>query len=429
MRGQQTRILTLQQRMREIGRIRLGEKSDKGNPKKLTTLRFTSRDKFAIDRAAQIYGGKVKQCDGVMSPDLKGQWEVVTNTSDVPFFPSPTPPSQALELWSGGGCQRRCDGCTESISGDACLCDPEAPDCKPTTRLSVILPDLPDIGVWRLESHGWNTAAELLQTYDWLTSMCSAGRVIEARLAVEERTGKADGKTTRFMVPVIRIPHTPRELMQGVGSVALEPAKQQAPELPKGTAQALPPRAVHETPDHIFKEPNPRGGAFAILSEMKLPAHEGRAKNLYYAVFGQVLKMPVTSLSELTEEQWRTVHQWLYRVNTGEAKMPKAFTDWLAGTHHLQRHDPMAAEESQAESAPNNPVTTQPTLTDAPAPMNWELTSSEAKAFVKECKDRGYDPEHEKQMAWQEGHRTYEKLMDHVADPFVEGHEKAAVPA
>jgi len=352
-------ILTIQKRMRELGRIRIGQKGPKGEPKKLTTFRFTSHDKRSVEMAASIYGGNVVACDAKASPDLKGQWEVVSDASEIPFYPSPVAPSQWMELWSGGGCQRRCDGCTETLSGESCMCDPECPDCKPTTRLSVILPDLPDIGVWRIESKGWNAAQEIGQTYEWLRSMIGNGRVVEARLAVEERTGKQDGKTTRFMVPCIRIPQTPRELMAGVGVSQLEPGKTAS--LP-GAQKELPASPKHETPDHILKDPNPRGGCFAILKELSLPEHEGKAKELYYQVFGKVLRQPVTSLSALTDGQWRTLWVWLLKVKDGQSTMPKDFAAWIEGKHSLQQFDPMSEDEPKTVEPTDPFADTQPSL-------------------------------------------------------------------
>lgn len=339
-------ILTLQQRMRELGRIRIGAKDPKkGFPVKLTSFRFTSRDKHAIDSAAKLYGGTVIECNGQQTPDLKGQWEVTTDASEIPFYPSPIPPSQNMELWSGGGCQRRCDGCTELLTGDPCMCDPEAVECKPTTRLSVILPDLPDIGTWRIESHGWNAAAELVQTFEWLKGMIGSGQVIEGVLGVEERTGKHEGKTTRFMVPVIRIKQTPRELLAAQNAQALG---QSVPAL-GSSAPALPPS--HETAEHQLKDPNPRGAVFAMLADMKLPPHENEAKALYYQVFSQVLRRDVSTLSEVTEPEWQTLCAWLHKVKDGLKTEPPVFDQWRKGTHPAQLYDPTesAGDTSQPE--------------------------------------------------------------------------------
>src|SRR5690606_4266568 len=103
--------------------------------------------------------------------------------------PMEEPYSQWYELWSGAGCQRRCDGRTAMVATDkqgmrerSCVCDPDARECKLTTRASVILPDVPGIGVWTLESHGFNAAAELTGTLQLLAQAASRGVFIEAVL-------------------------------------------------------------------------------------------------------------------------------------------------------------------------------------------------------------------------------------------------------
>ncbi len=336
-------ILTLQQRIREIGRIRIGQKGAKGQPQKLTTFRFTSFDKRTIEAASKLWGGTVKPC---VDSDLKGQWEVVTNASEIPIMASPTEPTQYMELWSGGGCKRRCNGREDLISGGVCQCDPESPECKPTTRLSVILPDLPGLGVWRLESHGWNAAQELIQTYEFLRDLTRGNQFPEAMLAVEERTSRSDGTTKRFMVPVIRLTMTPRELLaaQAQASLAREPVASN-PGLPPSRAQLPPPN--HEAPGHVLKDPNPRGAVFAIAAEMGLPPHEGAHKLMYYAVFGKVVGRAFESLSVLTDDEWQKLATWMREVQSGKAKNPKAFQDAIAARVAEQPFDPMAEDEPE----------------------------------------------------------------------------------
>lgn len=340
-------ILTIQQRIREVGRIRLGDKGSKGEPRKLTTFRLTSFDKRVIEAAAGLYGGECKPCTG---KDLEGQFEVITNSSEIPIMASNLDPTQYLELWSGGGCQRRCDGETELLSGKPCLCEAGNEECKPTTRLPVILPDLPGLGVWRLESKGWNTAAELVQSFDLLRSLNGRREMAEGFLAIEERRGKHEGKTVRFMVPVIRIGHTPRAL--------LSMRDDASPVLPtNGEAKSLPQTGSNHTDDgHHLKQPNPRGQVFALLSEMGLPPHDNGHKEMYYQVFGRVLKEPISSLSSVSDDGWQMIASWLRQVKDGTATMPKAFAEVL------NAHDPMA---EAADEFADDPETVPAELVEA----------------------------------------------------------------
>lgn len=208
-------VLTVQRRMMQLGKIRLGEKGARGEPRKLETFRFTSASKQLLDAVAAIHGGTVRVWEG--APD-EGYFEVTTNARELniilpPVFSAvdgtPTAPySQWMELWSGGGCQRRCDGVTESLSGKACLCKPDERECKITTRISLMLPEIPGLGVWVCESHGWNAAAELPGTLEALLLAASEARFIPAVLRAEQRTKKTPGEPTKkFVVPVIDLPH------------------------------------------------------------------------------------------------------------------------------------------------------------------------------------------------------------------------------
>ena len=223
-------LLDLQRRAVEVGRIRIGVKAPTSNgksrPAKLGVFRFTSRDETAIRAVAEMYGGEARQWPDAPTDD---QWEVITTTKELPVAvpPGPQAVSQWYELWSGGGCQRRCDGEKEQISDRPCLCGPDqkARLCKPTTRVSIILPDIPGLGVWRLQSGGWNAAHELGTTAETLAMVRQAGVIVPAVLRLEQRQSVSGGQTRNYVVPVLALRQTMRELsgMQE-GTVSLPPA-------------------------------------------------------------------------------------------------------------------------------------------------------------------------------------------------------------
>jgi hypothetical protein len=213
-------ILQLQRRLAEVGRIRIGQQvngNGKMRPEKLDTFRLTSSDKVKIDYAAALYGGEVQPWQAPAGP----QWEVITQTAalDVIVPPSDMAFSQHFELWSAGGCQRRCDGRTESITQGGCLCDPDDRDCDIHTRLSVMLRDLPGLGVWRLDTSGYNAAVELQGAVQVIQLAAGKGHMLPARLRLEQRMVKrqVDGKpqTRRFVVPVLDVEVSPGQLIAG----------------------------------------------------------------------------------------------------------------------------------------------------------------------------------------------------------------------
>lgn len=224
-------ILTLQRRLREAGRIRIGQQvptadGKKMRPAKLERFRLTSADETAIAAAAELYGGQPHVWDGAPVGTV---WELFTETTAMPVVipPAASAFSQYMEAWSGGGCVRRCDGEVELLSDVPCLCEAEPePLCKPTTRLSVILRDLPGLGVWRVESHGYYAATELAGTVEVCLQAATRGQLLPAVLRLEQRQVKRHGEPLRnFAVPVLDIQVTP-------GALGLVVGQQAAAELP-----------------------------------------------------------------------------------------------------------------------------------------------------------------------------------------------------
>jgi hypothetical protein len=143
--------------------------------------------------------------------------------------------SLSYELWSASGCQRRCTGemithcpLQEHLVDTACTCpedDHERQDlaskgkaCSRILRLNVLLPDLPGMGVWRLETKGYYATAELLGTLDMLRLGGQEHQIIEAVLRLEPRSVKRPGTgqgagTLTFAVPVLWPKWSPRQIL------------------------------------------------------------------------------------------------------------------------------------------------------------------------------------------------------------------------
>lgn len=231
-------IIDLQRRLAEIGRIRIGQQVATANgrtrPAKLDTFRLTSADPTRINHAARLYGGTPKQWD---APGGR-QWEVVTTAAalDVLVPPSDMAFSQHYELWSAGGCLRRCDGRSETISDGPCLCDPERRECDIHTRLSVMLADLPGLGVWRIDTSGYYAAVELQGAVEVIHIAAGRGQMLPARLRLDQRVVKriVDGAATtrRFAVPVLDIEVSPGQLLAGGARLAIDTAGEAAAAAP-----------------------------------------------------------------------------------------------------------------------------------------------------------------------------------------------------
>jgi hypothetical protein len=235
--------IVLQRRHAELGRIRTGHKGNKGQPVKLTTFRFTSPNERYIKDIATLYGGTAREWDNSGKPE----WEVYTDAKSIPVLAIKGGISQWMETWSGGGCTHRCDGVNLAMKGDTFeasgpLCDlndPKHQAAKPYTRLSVMLPELEAIGVWRLESHGYNAAAELPNAAELAAHV---GDMVKANLTLVERRTVSDGRTNRFVVPVLDLEISQRRLVQLAEAMSGHASQIGGAPAPGGTKQIEAPR-------------------------------------------------------------------------------------------------------------------------------------------------------------------------------------------
>lgn len=215
-------IVGVTPRVQEIGRIRMGAKKEvqtkngtRTVPDKLDTFRLTSDNRAVLDAAAALYGGRVARWED--APD-EGMWQVTTAAAELDILipRSLRSVSQWWELWQGGTCMRRCDGATEQVTGGACLCgDARGEDgrkdvCDVVTRLSVILPRLPGLGLWRLDTGGWFAASTIPSTIDLLLALDQRPMVPAVLRAVQaskrERDAEGRVQTHRFVKPVLDAP-------------------------------------------------------------------------------------------------------------------------------------------------------------------------------------------------------------------------------
>lgn len=224
----------LQQRMPEQGRVRMGVQVATGKvgrdgkpvkrPTKLKRFRFTSADKAALDVIAEKYGGEVTPWPEAPTDN---QWQVTVTEARIPIIlpPDPLAGSPIYEAWSGGGCVRRCDGlqCTLAKAKDArpdaepavvdCPCRVEnMMICKPTTRLNVVLREVPFAGSWRLESHGWNAASELPGMVAMVKAVQDSG-LAAGYLEIQERQAEQGAK--KFIVPAVGVPESVEAIAAG----------------------------------------------------------------------------------------------------------------------------------------------------------------------------------------------------------------------
>jgi hypothetical protein len=350
----------LPKKITELGRIRLGDqetipsrrdpKKMITRPRKLATFRLTSSNKPLLFFAANLYGGEVTRWEGDNAPE--GQYELYTavNSMDV-LVPTASAVSVQYEQWSAGGCTLRCTGSfithcplNEALVGTECSCpvdDKERAEqakdgkaCARICRLNVLLPDLPGMGVWRLETKGYYATAELLGSLEML--QMAQHQIIEATLRLEHRAVKRwltdnqeqkrqQSTTLQFTVPVLWPKYTPRQILAAADQRVLLMAQPEAEALPPGEHLAIlaaelygEPRATNFSHQEGHTEEKNTNTGEASHNAAKMPTGNSEAKSKvslenplikeslqrYRALYQEYKNLPQVILQSIPQQLW-----------------------------------------------------------------------------------------------------------------------------
>lgn len=239
----------------QVAVIKDGKDTGKMRPVRRDTWRLTTGSRHMADASAAHYDSEVRAWNG--------QWEVDTRLSEIPVMVPPRDEviSQHYEMWNAGGAVRRCDSQSDQISGKPCLC-PHASDpadaeevarmalrradmaranppraCHLITRINFMIPDLPGLGVFRLDTSSYYAAVEIGDAAFLMQAARDQGVFLSAILRIDQRQRVAGGQTKRYPVPVLEIMSTFRQIASGelaAGGVAA-----QLPPSPDGQRRAI----------------------------------------------------------------------------------------------------------------------------------------------------------------------------------------------
>lgn len=265
-------ILKRQQRIAEVGIIRIGEKGPGGKyPKSRDTFRFTSKQKELLEKAQEAYGGELRPWAG-----MPGQWELLSEAATIKALFSTRETGdgdlesliQHYEQWAGNTCIKRCNGQScdvwKEVSKDSkgkpvferetvpCECDPDDRDCKLVSRVRVILTEVPALGMWRLNTGSEVFADELEGLINQIQSFgLDQFGPTPVTLSIgfrEKRTGPG-APTSKFPVVDVALDHSPVSLPTLVGRIQQSALAMVRPDngigaLPIASAPALQPRST-----------------------------------------------------------------------------------------------------------------------------------------------------------------------------------------
>lgn len=335
-------MLDLQKRAASKGRIRTGESvldaNGKQRPRSLTRFLITTDSALYAESIARVYGGTVKPWRPMGKDEQRG-WGVLIDADELPVVvpPGGGAVSQWWEMWSAAGLQRRCDGETVSVWGvddkgkgtgerrGPCLCPADLMDragaasgnrptaCHASTRVTLMLPDVPGTGTFMVESHGLSAAQEMSGVATAMVKALEAGVMLPALLRLEQREGvRRPGEVTnRFVVPVLDLVHTPRQLME---LAANPPAGMLLPPAPPGVA-------LLES-----GQPGTPGGTEAAVPAIGGPSGPQDAQALYEAAVACTSLEVLTSLATLARDR-----DWMGTVVEVEPDLFEALGPVLLG--------------------------------------------------------------------------------------------------
>jgi hypothetical protein len=239
---------SLARRIPIVAKLKSGAKTANGAPKSIDKWRATTSSRPWAENFANRYGGEVKAFTAGNSPH---QWEVFSDAAEVSIALLDEGYSIAYELWSAGGCQRRCDGVTASVLSTTgpdnveyvdspCICDRKGVlECSLKSRLTFVMPDLPFAGGCVYETSSKNFAEESQGMLALIQQMQARG-VTRGVLRLEQR--KSSGGR-RYTIAVVGVSESLDGIASGrasVGSIGT------APERPELSSPASSPGLVED---------------------------------------------------------------------------------------------------------------------------------------------------------------------------------------
>lgn len=228
-------LLGMQRRDVPLGEIRIGTSVEVAGkrgrqPKRLNTFRFTTAVEYVAQAVAARFGGEAAPWD-----QRRGYFEVTTDKTSLNVW---VPPRSAavdanMELWTDGKRLRQCTGRAMSYPApepgqpaNACMCPADPAErarmaslrppqaCKPKTRITVSIPELPGLtGVWTLWTGSMSAAVETADSGDAMALARAGGAYLPAILYIHWRRRVADGSP--YPVPVLMIGTSMEELARG----------------------------------------------------------------------------------------------------------------------------------------------------------------------------------------------------------------------
>ena len=155
-------------------------------------LRVTSPVRAVVEDIAAAYEG-----DAVAvweRQDGPSEWETRLRPRPIRVTLLPgSSLSQWWEHWSGGSCDRRCDGSHDIVGNRPCSCPPvdertdREHDCQPVSRVTLLLPRMTMLCAGRLDTGSRIAASSLMGTIQAAAVLLDQGVLVAGTLYVRTR--------------------------------------------------------------------------------------------------------------------------------------------------------------------------------------------------------------------------------------------------
>ena len=297
-------LLGMQRRDVPLGEIRIGTSVEvagkKGRqPKRLNMFRFTTAVEFTAQAVAARFGGEVVPWD-----QRRGYFAVDTDQTSLRVWvpPRSLAVDANMELWADGKRLRQCTGRAMSFPAPEtgqpprpCMCPADPAErarlaasrppqaCKPKTRITVSIPELPGLtGVWTLWTGSVNAAVETADSGDAMALARAGGAYLPAILYIHWRKRVTDGSP--YPVPVLMIGTSMEELARGelpagpAGFVAQIRAGATAQPLALTAGPSAPPREARPPTAQDIANAAAKATTRAQIRDLKAMAEEHRVE-------------------------------------------------------------------------------------------------------------------------------------------------------
>jgi hypothetical protein len=241
-----------------------------------------------------------------------------------------------------------------------------------------MLPDVPGLGVWRLDTGGWNAATSLPATIGLLKQLSTAAW-IPAILRLEQRSKKAreaDGKvvTHRFAVPVLDLPNLTIGRVVAAQNAAPVPRIADTPRPPATAAERVAARRAEIEAPQLM-----------VVSDDAIDDHEGSGNGERADEYARAVIASVPAPDVIEDEEAAAFAALVGAVNdaidTSEGLPPGATTN--AGPSDAETAEP-------ADDAPAKPKSRQRPASVATAPaapdgVCGSIPPQNAMGFTEPC--------------------------------------------